>query len=122
MIQTVPLGALISIGFAGGLCDSLRAGELVLAEAVIEPESGERFACSEGLLPMCSGRRGILLSVPQVVSAAEQKHLLARRWGALAVDMESGGVARVARQAGLPRQCRESSVASRQGRGRAAHA
>ncbi len=96
------LRGLVSVGFAGGLSDALGAGEVVLASEVIEQETGERFACQTALLPIAPVLTGSLLSVSAVVNTAEEKRQLAERWGAVALDMESGGVARAAQGAGLP--------------------
>ena len=102
LVRQFPLRGLISVGFAGGLNESLQPGELVLADVVIEETSQERFICDEMLLPVASGRRGGLLSVTGVINSAEQKRRLGKHWGALAADMESAGIARAARDARLP--------------------
>ena len=93
---------LVSIGFAGGLRESVRAGELVLAEEVIEGATGERYPCHAGLLPIDSAVQGSLLSAATVVISPDEKRALERRWGAIAVDMESGGVARASKELGVP--------------------
>lgn len=94
--------SLVSIGFAGGLHESLRVGDLVLAEEVAEETTGERFPCRASLLPIASSLEGVLLSAATVVTTARKKSVLADRWGAVAVDMESAGVARAAKEMGLP--------------------
>ena len=96
------VAGLISIGFAGGLRESVGAGELVLAEEVIEEATGEHFPCQPGLLPIVSCLQGSLLSAEAVVNSGTDKRALERRWGALAVDMESGGVARASKEMGVP--------------------
>ena len=102
LVRQFPLRGLVSVGFAGGLSESLQPGELVLADSVIEEKSHERFICDEMLLPIASGQRGGLLSVSDVLHSPDQKRRLGTRWGALAADMESAGVARAARDAELP--------------------
>jgi adenosylhomocysteine nucleosidase len=102
MLRESSLCGLVSIGFAGGLNGSISAGELILAEEVIEQVSGERFPCQETLTPIAAANRGKLLSVPAVVTSASEKRSLGSSWNALAVDMESAGVGRAAREAGLP--------------------
>lgn len=92
--------AIVSIGFAGGLREDLRVGDLVLAETVIEESSGTLYACREALVPLRNAIRGIVLSTQAVVRTAERKHELANGWGALAVDMEAAGVARAAAERG----------------------
>ena len=96
------LSGLISIGFAGGLSDTLALGEVILAEEVIEEATGERFPCGLDLLPIPMAQRGKLLSVAAVVNSVSEKSALEGRWKALAVDMEAAGVASAAREAGLP--------------------
>jgi adenosylhomocysteine nucleosidase len=102
LARKFPLQGLISLGFAAGLEDSLAPGALLVAEEVIEESSGERFSCETALLPSHVGSRGALLSVPAVLQSAVQKRRLGRHWNAVAADMESAGVARAAREAGLP--------------------
>ncbi|HEY7680713.1 MAG TPA: hypothetical protein VIC04_09380 [Terriglobia bacterium] len=101
LAQRFPLRGMISVGFAAGLRESLQPGELIVADTVVDEKSGERFSCAESLLPIASGQRGGLLSVSEVIGSAEQKRRLGKTWGALAADMESAGVARAARAAGL---------------------
>jgi len=101
LIQDFQLGGLVSVGFAGGLSEALKAGEVILADEVIEKDTGERFGCQAALLPIAAVLTGSLLSVSAVVNSAEEKRLLAARWAAVAVDMESGAVARASREAGL---------------------
>ena len=102
LARTFPLRGLISFGFAAGLNDSLAPGALLVAEEVVEESSGERFACETTLLPSHIACRGALLSVSTVLQSAVQKRQLGQRWNAVAADMESAGVARAAREAGLP--------------------
>ena len=97
---------LVTIGFAGGLADSLNAGDIVLADHVTDQRTGERFDCSgelslNGLGPIEHAHRGGLLSVMEVVTAAAEKRKLAGKWGAVAVDMESAGVGRAASESGV---------------------
>jgi nucleoside phosphorylase len=102
LIRDFSPAGVVSIGFAGGLSDTLKTGELLRAEEVIEQSTGERFRCQASLLPAESGRRGRLLAAADVVSSVAAKRALAMRWEALAVDMESGGVARAAKEQQLP--------------------
>lgn len=102
LAQLFPLRGLFTVGFAAGLVESLAPGQVVLADQVIEEKSQQRFACQGAILPLPSCQRGSLLSVSGVIHAAEEKGRLGQRWGAVAADMESAGVARAAAQAGLP--------------------
>jgi adenosylhomocysteine nucleosidase len=102
LLQRFSLHAVFSVGFAGGLSDAVVPGALVVADEVIDASTGQRYPCRASLLGGPSGRRGGLLCARRIISSAEQKRLLGQKWNALAVDMESGGVARVAAEAGLP--------------------
>jgi adenosylhomocysteine nucleosidase len=96
------VASLLTLGFGGGLLPALAVGDLVEADEVIAMDSGERFRCQPSLLPTHDCRRGPLLSAQDVISTADEKQRLARDFGAIAVDMESAGVARAARQLRLP--------------------
>ena len=102
LIRVIQPAALISIGFAAGLRQELATGMLMLADEVIEQSTSERFACDPKILDGLAASRGSLLSVSRVIGTAEEKVRLGTQWNALAADMESGGVARAARAAGLP--------------------
>ncbi len=102
LARTVSLKGLISLGFAGGLQESLQPGDVVVAEEVLDLRTGERFRCSEELLPETKAQRGVILAVDDVVQEADAKRRLGQQWSALAVDMESAGVARAATQSNLP--------------------
>lgn len=101
--------ALVSLGVAGGLHESLVAGELVLPERVRDAR-GEAYAVDApwraalsrrlvGDTPL-GHRGGLLVESARVVADPRAKRELGSAHGALAVDMESGAVARVARSAG----------------------
>lgn len=102
-------GALLSFGMAGGLDATLRPGTLVVAEAVIAPD-GRRFAVDAAWRGRLSALAGgacppvvaaIAGSARAVTSTADRKALFEAS-GAVAVDMESHGVAAAAAEAGLP--------------------
>ncbi len=100
---------LLSFGMAGGLDPKLIAGTVVLPTEVISL-SGTRFATSaqwreELSLAVAVARPpvgGALLSGATPVAAVADKAALFRETGAVAVDMESFGVAEVAAARGLP--------------------
>jgi nucleoside phosphorylase len=102
LIHDFSAAGVVSIGFAGGLRETLRAGELLVAEEVIEQSSGEHYPCRTQLLPLDGAMHGPLLSAAAVVNSAETKRALAARWNALAVDLESSGVARASKEMGVP--------------------
>ena len=101
-----------SLGFAGGLHEDLRAGDLMCPEAVLHEAKGEtqcsppppgcqvvRAALAAEGLPVHGGG---LLTVDVPLRTPEAKRLAQRRTGALAVDMEAEGVADAAGQLGIP--------------------
>jgi len=93
--------ALLSFGLAGGLDPALRPGALVVPLAV--RTGGRRIAAD----PALSARLGgvevpLLLGAAHAVASAADKRLQFRQTRAVAVDLESGAVARVAAAHGLP--------------------
>jgi adenosylhomocysteine nucleosidase len=89
-----------SVGYCGGLDAALRAGEIVVADRVEAPESGESFPAAERMVPH-GGRRGSIISIDRFVRTPEEKRRLGAS-GAVAVEMEAAGVAREVRGLGLP--------------------
>lgn len=92
-LNTAPLDALISVGWAGSLSCGLRPPHAVAVREVIDARSGERFSTENG-----EGQRLITLDH---VASAEEKRRLAEAWQATLVDMEAAAVARLARARGL---------------------
>jgi adenosylhomocysteine nucleosidase len=96
---------IISIGIAGGLAPTLRAGDWVLADAVLADDKSmstdaawtDRLAAR---LPEAT--RGLFVGVDAIVADAAAKADLHRTTGGLAVDMESHVAAGVAQRHGLP--------------------
>lgn len=89
---------LISTGFAGGLDPQLEIGNLVIAENFSDRTLLEksRAAGAERLF------YGKLASQENAAETVEQKALLARQTGAIAVDMETKSVSEVCAQFGVP--------------------
>ena len=91
------IAAFVTTGFCGGLDPSLEAGEVVVGteisggEAAV-PETGRKF------------RRGPVLSQDRVADSAAEKARLVRT-GAIAVEMEAGGVAACVRRRNIPLFC-----------------
>ena len=100
---------LVSFGLAGGLDPSLPAGSIVLPREVISRD-GTRFpataAWREPLSAAIARHRpvaaGALLTSPVSIAAVADKAAAFRETRAVAVDMESSGVAEVAAARGLP--------------------
>jgi adenosylhomocysteine nucleosidase len=102
--------ALVSFGLAGGLAPGLRPGDLLLPERVrgagptpwsVDAVWRERVharLAAGGLEPQA----GALLGSEHIVATAADKRALFETSGALAVDMESHGVAAVAAEAKMP--------------------
>jgi adenosylhomocysteine nucleosidase len=95
-------GLVIMAGFAGALAPELRVGDLVLGTEVIDA-AGARWTCSAG--EVLAAIRGRILSTATVLGEAADKADLYRRHQALAVEMESAGVARVCARQGIPFAC-----------------
>jgi hopanoid-associated phosphorylase len=104
------VAALVSFGVAGGLDPRLRAGDLVLADRVILP-GGRAIAAHAGWRREAqerlggAGARAVVGAVAgsdRLLVTPAEKRLLCEQSGGLAGDMESGAVAEVAAEAGLP--------------------
>lgn len=101
--------ALLSFGVAGGIDPALSPGTVIVADAVVLPD-GTRIACDADwhgrVLQRLSGKvpcfSGAIAGSNEPLLSPEAKGALARRARAVAVDMESHGVARAARAKGIP--------------------
>ncbi|WP_050990886.1 MULTISPECIES: phosphorylase family protein [Bradyrhizobium] len=96
---------LVSLGLAGGLCDDLSVGDVVVASEIVA--NGQRFATDDEwagrlLSDMPSAIYGPVTGSDVAVTSAAARYDLARRSGALAVDMESHAIARMAAVNGIP--------------------
>ena len=95
---------MISFGVAGGLTSNLRAGDWVVASAVVEAQNvrATDAAWSGKLLGMIAGAvYAPIVGVDTPVAEVAKKRELHRVTGAAAVDMESHVVARLAAAHGL---------------------
>lgn len=115
MVRAGAVG-LISFGLAGGLDPALRPGAIVIASGVLCQADGgasadangvarpmRRFATDTALSSRLGGATGhIMLGSDMIVTRADAKRTLWQTTGAAAVDVESGAVARVATEHGLP--------------------
>lgn len=80
---------ILSVGFAGALDASLRAGDVFTPSVVIDARDGSRSEIDG------SDRHGVLVTF-MAVAGARQKAGLAQAYGAQAVDMEAAAVAAAA--------------------------
>lgn len=93
---------IVSTGFAGGIQPGLEAGDLVVAEDVVEADSGEHFHPTLQVSSQIPVRTGRLVSSRAVAWTRSAKVSLGVRFQALAVDMETAAVARIAESQGVP--------------------
>jgi hopanoid-associated phosphorylase len=97
--------ALLSFGIAGGLDPESAAGDLIIGESVVgvgrESDHDWRNAIS-GLLNHMRPRVGTIVGCDRPVASVAEKAALYERHGAIAVDMESHVVGRVATETGVP--------------------
>lgn len=101
-----------SLGFAGGLTEDLRPGDLVCPSIVLLDDgvSGTPFPAGPaqaGVRAALSAARiacveGPLLTVEAPLRTLQAKREAHRRTGAMAVDMEAAGVAEAATRLGIP--------------------
>ena len=107
-----PVRAAWSLGFSGGLAETLCPGDLVCPAVVLQDDG--RTGQSFGVAPAQAAVRaalaaagirthdGPLLTVDDPLRTPEVKRAAHRRTGAVAVDMEAAGVAEAARELGIP--------------------
>lgn len=92
---------LVSAGLAGALIRSLKAGNVIVPNVIIDGPSGAEYRCNfgEGVLG-----GGILVTAGEVAGSASKPELV-EKFHALAVDMEAAGVAEVAREEQIGFRC-----------------
>ena len=111
---SIHLGQLILIGFAGGLDPTLTAGDVVAVQRVIDTSNdsieliGDKDVLKNQLESTGPGvgsgvgsSTGNLLTTDHLVASPREKQLLYERYNAVAVDMESYHVARLAKRRGV---------------------
>lgn len=103
VIESYSPAMLISVGVAGALVAELNVGDTIFPAMVIDTTDGSRHQTTIGnaLVAKTTLGRTILASYPEIATVA-QKTQLAKSYGAHAVDMESGAIARAAQKHGLP--------------------
>ena len=116
VLEKYSVSTVISIGYAGGLDPKLKVGDLVVANRILglcpEKEQGdEEFFADPALverallLPVAAGATAVggeLLTVDRVVCDPESKRALLKRYLALAGDMETAALAKLAAEKPLP--------------------
>ena len=95
--------ALLSVGYCGALTDDLRTADLILGGTVGHPASASLLEFARAAAP--DAKLAEIAMVPKVLIDAEEKKSLAKKTGAVAVDMESAAVAKAARERGLEFLC-----------------
>lgn len=96
-----PEGRLVSFGLAGALVPGLEPGTLLTARRVVDPEGATLW---EGeAVPVPGALTAVLCAAPGVVDDPAARRALADRTRAVAVDMETGVLARSGRLAGVVR-------------------
>jgi adenosylhomocysteine nucleosidase len=109
LVESAVEGAecLMSFGIAGALAPNLRSGDVVLSAEVVC--DGQRWQADErfqdhvtDLAREIGAFRGPVLGASGILATEADKSRAWRETGALAVDLESGVVARIALRAGIP--------------------
>ena len=100
---------LISIGTAGGLAPKIARGTLLIPKrilrtsgGVMKTDPGWRSHVCGALVPHIRVDTGDLLSVTELIRHPAQKRALHSETEAIGVDMESGQLAQLAAQIGIP--------------------
>ncbi len=106
------LSAYISVGLSGSLSSGLKTGDVVIGERIrtLASKGHGEYRCDPGLLGLATRAfadggmpaLGPLLAAERVLVSRDEKTGIARSYDCLAVDMESAGAARAAKQAGVP--------------------
>lgn len=99
LADTFKPDALISVGFCGALTDELGTADMILGGTPNHPAEPSLLALAQSAA--IKPRLGTILTVPKVIVDAAEKKELARKTGALAIDMEADAVAVAAKARGL---------------------
>src|SRR5437868_14739841 len=98
---------LMSFGIAGALAPHLRPGDVVISAEVVS--AGQRWTAAEpfqsrvtALAQEIGAFEGAVLGASAILATEAEKSRAWRDTGALAVDLESDVVARIASRAGIP--------------------
>ncbi len=107
---------LISFGLAGALSPGLKAGDVVLADRVVDPAGAVVGEPSADWVEAVAGRLGEMadgpalhiggiVSAPEIITSSVEKAALHSATGGLAVEMEAAGAARAAADHGVAFLC-----------------
>lgn len=109
LVESALQGAncLVSFGIAGGLAPQLRAGDVVISTEVLSDtgrwQAEESFRARVADLAAGIGAsEGLVLGTSRIMASTEEKRRTWVETGALAVDLESDVVARIAASTGIP--------------------
>lgn len=94
----------IMAGYSGGLTDDLRVGDVLVGTGVLDL-TGCSWPTTWPASAPNGYRLGDVLTATGLVGSVEEKRDLARRFGAVAVDMETAAVARRCQELGIPFGC-----------------
>lgn len=92
----------LHVGYCGGTNPQDQAGDLIVADAIVDAGSGERFAakaeCVERALLLCRdanlrARSGALVTVEKAVEQPHEKAFVGTQHEAIGIDMESAALA-----------------------------
>ena len=108
LVETAVRGAdlLVSFGIAGGLAPELRAGDVVASSDIVSeagnwPANDRSKALSARLAQEIGAVAGRVLGAGEIIATTAEKRRAHDATGALAVDLESDIVARIAGAAGV---------------------
>jgi adenosylhomocysteine nucleosidase len=89
---------ILSVGFSGALREGIGIGDIVIANGVTDHTGRQRLAIDVGMQPDRGLHVGHLCTTDHIVRLISEKRELAAATGAIAVDMESFGVAQVCQE------------------------
>lgn len=92
---------LVSAGLAGALIRSLKAGNVIVPNVIVDAGSGAEYRCGPGEGIVGGG----ILVTAGAVAGSRSKRELVEKFHALAVDMEAAAVAEVAREEKIGFRC-----------------